>query len=201
MTDVKESPATTAGTAIAPRERPPGRRLTPVSVGVLCLWLAVFLAGTAGGLYKWATGYQRLVLKALNEKVRYVEIEPESGAPPVRVTSPQDIARLRDALIAASRRAESAGGRPPVAPADCAARIVYGDGTAEQFLIGRTGPPGQGPVEVRWGGYVRYVDGRAMEHLLGPQGPRSPATGPSTSPAIAFSADPAKHVLNTVRVP
>ena len=63
---------------------------------------AVFLAGTAGGLYKWTTGYQRLVLKTLNENVRYVEIEPERGSPAVRVASPQGIAWLRGILASAT---------------------------------------------------------------------------------------------------
>ena len=175
MSDATDSSTLAAADpAGSPKRR---RRLTPVSVGVLCLWAAVFLAGTAGGLYKWTTGYQRHVLGALNENVRYVEIEPEPGGPPVRLTSPRDIARLRGILTAAARRPESAGGLPPVAPADCAARVVYGDGTAEQFLIGRTTSRGPGETqtgrrtEVRWGAYVRYADGEAIGRLLGSPAP------------------------------
>jgi hypothetical protein len=132
-------------------------------------------------LYKWLTGYQRMVLKALNENVRYVEIEPGPGAPPVRITSPHDIARLRGILMAATRRPAATSG--PSAGANCAAKIVYGDGAVEAFQIGRIDSPrgpampaADGQVEVHWGGYTRYADGDGLMRLLMTPGPRETPT-------------------------
>jgi hypothetical protein len=143
----------------------PARRWSPARVGVLCLWAAVFVAGAAGGAYRFATAYRRFANATLNDNIRYIEFRPDPAAAAVRLTRTSDIDAIRTWL-------KTAGRSPPagatVRLAECPMAIVFGDGTTENLQIGRTTPePGgaRAAVEIRWRGYTRYADERVIAGL------------------------------------
>ena len=146
-----------------------GRKRSGVAVGVLCFWVAAALAGGAGGAYRMATAYRRFANSALGDNIRYVELHPEPGSPPVRLSRPAEIDAIRGWLRSADRSAPTG---VPVRPAECPLTIVFGDGAAETMQIGRTEPTPPGAaaeIEIRWHGYTRYADAQPIATLLQPE--------------------------------
>lgn len=156
------------------RSRPtddPSHRANPVRWLVIGLWCAVPLAGIFGGAYWYRTAYRRFVLRALEHNVREVDVETRPSAPPVRLTSTQQIAQVRAWLRDATPA--PAPGAAGVRPAACRLTVVYGDGRTEPFLIGNLDPAPAGngagaSIQIRWRRYVRYAPEAPLRKTLEP---------------------------------